>query len=61
MGMHELMMKVLCTMCFYHRNNLIVRVEQSVELPMIDMDRSLSVQIKCFKTIIWFVAFMFHF
>ena len=26
---------------------------------LIDMDKSLSVQIYCFKTIIWFVPFMF--
>ena len=35
--------------------------EQSVELPLIDMDNSLYVQIKYFKTIIWFVPFMFHY
>ena len=33
--------------------------EQPVELPKIDMDKNLSVQIKCFKTINWFVPFMF--
>ncbi len=58
MGMNVLMMK-LCTMCFYHRDNLLF--EQSVELPMINMYKSLSVQIKYFKTIIWFVPFMFHY
>ena len=34
-------------------------MEQSVELRMIDMDKSLSAQVKCFKTIISFVPFMF--
>ena len=33
--------------------------EQSVELPMIDTDKSLSVQITRFKTMIWFVPVMF--
>ena len=33
--------------------------EPSVELPMIDMYKSLSVQAKCFKTLIVFVPFMF--
>ena len=35
--------------------------EQSLELAMIDMYMSLSVQSKCFKTIIWRVPFMFHY
>ena len=35
--------------------------EQSVELAMIHMCMSLSVQSKCFKTIIWCVPFMFHY
>ena len=35
--------------------------EQSVELAMIDIDKSLSVQRKCFNTIIWLVPFMFHY
>ena len=35
--------------------------EQSVELAMIDMDKSLSVQRKRFNTIIWLVPFIFHY